>query len=418
LFPHNLIALFFLIPFIGNGQLLEQKIEAAENKLSLIRNQEKEILAEIEGYTFQQIQSDLRKSGLPAIASNDEVIYHSAYALAYDEKHEQAKWVAHIILPLVKNGNEGRTNDFRPDELIKTGSAVESDYFLKILLPDSTYKYDGFGYDRGHLAPSADFRYSKKALSESYYYSNMSPQTAELNRGTWANMEDALRQYAVVNNTPLFVTTGGVLHDGLKRIERGTNKVSIPEYYYKVVADVTNNKGIAFIMPNQACGSLIAQYACSIDSVETLTGLDFFVGLDDIAESKIENTSDVASWITGVEKGDVLPLSPEKLPRNSFNTSRAPFYSGKNETVNICGTVVGTKRSAKGNIFLNLDRQFPNQVFTISIFKDNVINFSYQPEKFLDGKVICVRGKISDFNGIPGIVIENEKSIKILDEQQ
>jgi Zn-dependent alcohol dehydrogenase len=60
------------------------------------------------------------------------VIYHTAFALVYDESHEQAKWVAHLLLPDVATGTEGRTNDFRPDPLIKTGSAVDEDYARKV----------------------------------------------------------------------------------------------------------------------------------------------------------------------------------------------------------------------------------------------------------------------------------------------
>ena len=110
-------------------------------------------------------------------------------SLVYSEEHEQAKWVAHIISPDIITGNVSRTNDFRPDPHVSTGSTVEEDYFLKYLQPDSSYKYDGYGFDRGHLAPSADFRWSTTALSESYFYSNMSPQRPEFNRGTWAELE-------------------------------------------------------------------------------------------------------------------------------------------------------------------------------------------------------------------------------------
>ena len=89
---------------------------------------------------------------------------------------------------------------------------------------------------------------------------------------------------------------------------------------------------------------------------------------------------------------------------------------GKNESIRICGTVVSTKLSSKGNIFLNLDKQFPNQVFSISIFKDFVPNFSYKPDIFLAGKTICVTGKITNFNGVPSVSIENEKAIEVLDQ--
>ena len=114
------------------------------------------------------------------------MIRHKAFSLAYGEEVEQAIWVMHIISSEIKDGTVGRTNDFRIDTLIQSGSAEEEDYFIKTRNSDGDVEYDGFGYDRGHLAPSADFRWSRSALSESYYYSNMSPQLPGFNREKWA----------------------------------------------------------------------------------------------------------------------------------------------------------------------------------------------------------------------------------------
>jgi endonuclease G len=111
----------------------------------------------------------------------------------------------------------------------------------------------------------------------------------------------------------------------------------------------------------------------------------------------------------------VTPLKANELPKNHFNTVQAKLYSGKNERVTVCGTVVSTKLSSKGNVFLNLDKGFPNQIFTVTIFKDQMVNFSYAPHEFLDRKTICVSGKISDFNGTPSMQIENEEAIRFFD---
>jgi endonuclease G len=93
------------------------------------------------------------------------------------------------------------------------------------------------------------------------------------------------------------------------------------------------------------------------------------------------------------------------------------LYSGKNESITVCGTVVSTKRSAKGNVFLNLDKAFPNQVFTVSIFKDKLLNFSYSPDEELLGKTICIEGKVSDFNGTPSMSIANENAIRVQSDE-
>ncbi len=408
---------FCLLPLFSFAQSPEALIRKTETELQQLKKKEDSLLLRLEDYKFAQLRIDLDKNGLPKLQTNEEVVYHLAYALVYDEHHEQAKWVAHIILPDVQRGNEGRSNDFRPDPLVKTGSAVETDYFLRIPITDSTFKYDGFGFDRGHLAPSADFRYSKRALSESYYYSNMSPQKADLNRGRWAELEDVLREYVVRNKVQLYVVSGGILKPELQKIERGTNKVSIPEAYFKVALDLDNKQAIGFIMPNKACEYPVLNYACTIDSIEQVTGIDFFAQLPKDMQEKLESAYNPKNWAGSKEQNDVLPLKPESLPRNTFNTIQAQYYMGKNETIRVCGTVVSTKLSAKGNIFINLDKRFPNQVFSISIFKDKVVNFSYNPDEYLAGKTICVTGKVTNQNGTPTINVANENAIEITDEE-
>jgi len=406
----RLLIFLLFFPFTIAAQNINAKIAEAEKSLALLKKKQDSLLNGIEDLKLQKIREDLAKTGLPKLNPGEEVVYHSAYALVYSEPYEQAKWVAHVVIPDVIQGNEGRSNDFKPDDKIKTGSAVEADYFLRIYKPDST-----FAYDRGHLAPSADFRYSKKALSESYLYSNMSPQVAELNRGRWAELEDAIRQYVTRNKIQVYVVSGGVLKPGLPKIERGVNKVSIPEYYFKVAMDPENQRAIGFVMPNKACEYPVMHYACSIDSIEAITGIDFFPALADDTEGLLESRFDISKWVGERELGDVLPMRADSLPRNSFNTVQAKNYMGKNEDIRVCGTVVSTKLSSKGNIFLNLDKKFPNQIFSITIFKDNAGNFSYQPNIFLEGKTICVTGKVTNFNGTPTVNISNESSIEILE---
>lgn len=409
---------FLLFAQVLAAQTLDTKIAATSAEIAALKAAHDSLSSELEDLKFQSMRHQLAHTGLPETASCDEVIYHTAYALVYDESHEQAKWVAHMLLPDVATGTEGRTNDFRPDPLIKSGSAEDEDYALKIKTPEGKVKTEGFGYDRGHLAPSADFRYSKKALSESYFYSNMSPQLPGLNRGRWADLEDAMRSACVKHSAPLFVVTGGVLHSILKKLEQGKNKVSIPEYYYKVVLDLEHSEGIAFIMPNSKCEYSLKHYVCSVDSVEKVTGINFFHKLSDETERAIESTYHLNYWLPEESKsGDVEPIDATTLPRNTFNTVQAALYAGKRDEINVCGTVVSTKLSSKGNVFLNLDKAFPNQVFTVTIFNQDKPNFSYEPHEWLKNKKICVKGTVTkDSNGVPGIIIKNETSITLMEE--
>jgi endonuclease G, mitochondrial len=395
----------------------QSSVAQKEDSIRLLQQNIAAIEARLEDARLMEVQKDLRANGLPALMSNQMLIEHKAYFLVYSEQHEQALWVAHKLTQDVLGGTEGRTNDFRPDSLIKTGSAVEADYFLKEKRADGSEKYDGFGFDRGHLAPSADFRWSKKALSESYLYSNMSPQRAEFNRDSWAKLEDKFRAYIARNaGSSLYIVTGPVLNDSLPKIERGVNHVSIPHFYYKLAVDLEKMVAIAFLMPNEKASYGYSNYAFSIDEIEQLTGIDYYASLPDSVENKLEALSDPAPFLTASELKDVEPIFAPSLPKNHFNTVQAELYMGQNKKVTVCGTVVSAKKSSKGNVFLNLDRQFPNQLFTVSIFANQAINFSYNPEELLVGKQICVTGIITNYNGKPSMEVGNEKAIEFYQE--
>ena len=278
-----------LISFTGFTQNLSEKIRLASLQISQL-DQKKAILnAQLEDLKLEKIVADIETVGLPATLPGEQLVKHSALILSYAPQYKQARWVAHIITPDVINGIVFRTNDFRPDTMVTSGSAVEADYFLTAVKPDSSLVYDGFGYDRGHLAPSADFRWSQKALSESYLYSNMSPQVADFNRGAWGDLEDAIRGYLYRNpTTQLYVLSGPVLKAGLPVIERGVNKVSIPETYWKVIYDPAKNEAIGFIMPNRKIEEPLLKFAVSVAEVENLTGLNFFSKLDPVIQQKME----------------------------------------------------------------------------------------------------------------------------------
>ncbi len=403
-----LTTLFLAFVFFASAQPLDTQIEGLNQQLAELARQQQQLESQLEELKLQRIQRDLKAIGLPS----EDYILHSALALEYAEEHEQARWVAHIILPDIIAGSVGRTNDFRPDPMVATGTAVEADYFLKYLKPDSTYDYDGFGYDRGHLAPSADFRWSERALSESYYYSNMSPQVDVFNREGWAELESLIRGYVFRNpGGQLYVVTGPILREGLPVIERGVNKVSVPEYFYKVVLDREKGRGIGFIIPHRQINAPLETFAVPIDEVEQRTGLDFFNLLPEAEEASLESRLDKSAWIPELAGGDVEPLYAPSLPPNHFNTVQAKLYMGKGEEITVCGTVVGTRRSRSGNAWLNLDKQFPNQIFSVFIRKEDLPNFTYNPDEYLLNKKVCFTGKVENFNGTPTMNVEVEEAV-------
>ncbi|MBL4706401.1 MAG: hypothetical protein JKY54_17870, partial [Flavobacteriales bacterium] len=126
-----------------------------------------------------------------------------------------------------------------------------------------------------------------------------------------------------------------------------------------------------------------------------------------------EANFDPEDWLPDVAKGDVAPISAPLLPRNHFNTVDAKLYMGDGSKVSVVGKVVSTRTSKKGNILINLDKQFPNQIFTVFIRKEYIPNFSYNPEEYLKGKVIVIKGKVNKMGGTPVIYLEGEKQLDL-----
>lgn len=222
--------------------------------------------------------------GLPAHKKNDEtVIQHKYYTLRYREEHEQAEWVAYKLTADETEG-DGERDKFLEDKMVKTGSAKPTDYTKS-------------GYDRGHLAPAADFNFSQEAKSESFYMSNMSPQAPQFNRGIWKYLEERVR-YWVQNKENLYIVTGPILKEGLETIGK-KNKISVPEYFYKILLERKQNgtySAIAFKMKNEPSKKVLAEFVVSIDEIERETGIDFFPNLPDDVEKVLEKIVSRKGW--------------------------------------------------------------------------------------------------------------------------
>lgn len=223
---------------------------------------------------------------LPSFTDKDQIVRHQAYTLCYVDEFEQASWVAYQLTAAETQGKSERENDFRPDPDVQTGSATPDDY-------------RGSGYDRGHLAPAADFKFSSKVMSESFFMSNMSPQAPDFNRNIWENLESKVRSWAKKEEV-LYIVTGPVFTGDMTYIGR-RNKVAVPPKYYKIILDLKQpeTKAIAFMMKNEGSEEPLQSFAVTIDAVEKETGLDFFPLLPDEMEEKLESSLNVKDWFKG-----------------------------------------------------------------------------------------------------------------------
>ena len=261
------------------------------------------------------------KLEIPKTKNWDKIISHTGYTLAYNEKYKQANWVAYELTKEETNKIVERSNKFISDPQINSVNNFDKDYKAS-------------GYDRGHLAPAGDMGWSATSMIESFYYSNMSPQLPGFNRGIWKKLEELVRTWAIENKS-VYVVTGPILAKGLSTI--GYNKIAVPNYYYKVILDYQkpNIKGIGFILPNEPSKSLLQNYAVSIDSVEKVTGIDFFYLLKDQEEDLIEKELCINCWSWKIQKNSAEKNSASvSVQCNGITKAGARC---KNNTLNITG---------------------------------------------------------------------------------
>jgi len=219
---------------------------------------------------------------LPATVNSNQIIKYTQFTLSYNEQHEQADWVAYELTEAEVDMDQDRCDCFKTDTRVSTGSATPDDY-------TST------GFDKGHLCPAADNNMSAAANAESFLMSNMSPQIPDFNRELWADLEEWVRDQADDYGT-VYVVTVPVFINNLGKF--GNNEVTIPGYFYKTVLRFYDNqtKSIGFLIPQVGAVGDFEDYAVPVNTIETLTGLDLYPGLDDYIENKVESQFEKNKW--------------------------------------------------------------------------------------------------------------------------
>ena len=218
---------------------------------------------------------------LPTSTTN-QIVKHDYYSLSYNEKYEQAEWVAYELKKsYVRSSNFDRPY-FIEDPKVKTRSA-------------DWRNYKKSGYDKGHLCPAGDMEFEINAYNDTFFTSNISPQIHDFNGGIWKRLEQKVRYWATKYDG-VYVITAGVLQPNLKTI--GQEKVLVPNYFYKILLDNSDRqyKMIAFLVPNEKSDKPLYSFVVSVDSIEKITGIDFFPKLENKTENRLEKSSDYKAW--------------------------------------------------------------------------------------------------------------------------
>lgn len=229
---------------------------------------------------------DLTKTGwleLPAMDNPDLGYYsHSFqmngktyrnYSFGWSQEDRVALWVAYPLCKFYTNGNVGRTDAWAMDPLLGDDSAAP---------------FGGYAgsYARGHQVPSADRQCCYDANAQTFYGTNMTPQLNAHNEGIWADLEGKVRGWANTSDTTYVVTGVTVSASSKKERDSYGNSVTIPDAYFKAVLKYNKAStfapwtAAAFYLEHRAySGNISKSHSMSIDELEEITGIDFFVNL-------------------------------------------------------------------------------------------------------------------------------------------
>ena len=227
-------------------------------------------------------RDSLMTVGMPSGMSDTLVNYGEAFAVHFNSNRGIANCTAYELVVNELNGTAERGNEFMADPGVK-GCPEPVDYA-------------GSGFDRGHLVPAGDLKWSQQAMRQSFLMTNVAPMRKALNVGGWAKLEEKVREWTQ-RDSALLVFTGPVVSNGDSTLAGG--RVTIPSNYYKVVLApcVRPVRAIAFIYPNGRSGGRLRQYAVSVDEVERRTGLDFFPYLPAEEQQRIESPVNLDAWL-------------------------------------------------------------------------------------------------------------------------
>lgn len=214
----------------------------------------------------------------------EEIINHIGYSTSYNCDRSIPNWVIYVLTKSELKSVCEREGDFVSDPNAHGKKPTTRDY-------------TGSGYDRGHMAPAADMKWSEQAMNESFYLSNVCPQSGKLNRGRWLNLENKVRDWARLYDSVMVVC--GPIFTKKRAKTIGQNEISVPDAFFKIVARIdSDNKYqmLGFIFPNANCPKDIFDYTTTVDSIENVTGHDFFECLPDNIETQLESELITTNW--------------------------------------------------------------------------------------------------------------------------
>ena len=232
---------------------------------------------------IKQLDKVTADKQLPSIIKEYE-----GFTVNFNPDNKTPNYVSWILQGHETEGATARSNNFWTDRDLEG-------------CPD-TRDYSRSGYDRGHMCPAGEQKWSDEAMNHSFVMANICPQKHDLNTGAWKTLEDKERIWAKRDSA--IVIVAGPIYEESDKETIGKNKVRVPSAFFKVLlapyADPI--RAIGFVYPNMRCDGNMQAYAVSVDDVEKMTGLDFFAALPDEIENDIESVVPFKDWNSNKKK--------------------------------------------------------------------------------------------------------------------
>lgn len=214
---------------------------------------------------------------LPAYGKDEHILYYEGFIVSYNHTTLVPNWVAYeLTAEELEVKYDNPSSNFSRDPQLKGRQASREDYSHS-------------GWDKGHMAPKADMRWSKDAYWQSHYFPNICPQDHQLNGGDWNTLEKSVRRWAKQYGRVWVVC--GPIFDSCRYGTIGDAGVQVPDAFFKavLVPRAKGYSGVAFVMPNEGRHHSMKHYACTIDQLEERLHRDLFPALDDAVEAEVES---------------------------------------------------------------------------------------------------------------------------------
>lgn len=220
---------------------------------------------------------------IPALKVSDTIIVYEGFTLSYNSKTLIPNWVAYELTSSELEGSFPRSSGFGMDFSYNGKQAMREDY-------------SNSGWDKGHMAPAADMKWSRIAMFESFYLTNICPQDHDLNGNDWLTLEKLGREWAKRFGSVYIVCGPFVGKNYYGTI--GDNQVVVPDAFFKAFLVVQDHRyhAIAFLLPNESKHHRIQEYAMTVNELEAIIGIDLFPNMDDMIEEMIESDLYFKFW--------------------------------------------------------------------------------------------------------------------------